>query len=148
MKDSSWCLNFILRFFYEFFLEFCICIFLQLSVKDFSEFSPTLQFYLSVAVTVAMIALVAFVISLFFWNGPWIPNYYKKGTSAGSIMHKRPVNPFFNKDKYLIEHPVPERGPWGRILINIDLDRILRCGRKAKDLGPDETSPDHKTAIK
>ena len=28
MKDSRWCQNFLLRFVYEFFLEFCICIFL------------------------------------------------------------------------------------------------------------------------
>ena len=88
MRDSSWCLNFILRFFYEFFLEFSICAFLQLSVKDFSEFSPTLQFYLSVAVTVAIIALVSFVVSLCFWNGPWIPNYYTKGTSISSLIEK------------------------------------------------------------
>ena len=120
MRHSEWCLNFILRFFYEFFLEFSICAFLQLSVKDFSEFSPTLQFYLSVAVTAAIIALVVFVISLFFWNGPWIPNYFTKGTSISSFMRKRPVNPFFNTDKYLIEHPVPERGPWGRIIINFE----------------------------
>ena len=81
MKNKSrWCQNFVLRFVYEFFLEFCICIFLQLSVLDFSELSPSLQFCLSVAIAIALIALIIFVISLCFFNGPWISNYYLKGT--------------------------------------------------------------------
>ena len=110
-------------------------------MKDFDEFSPTLQFCLSAAVTAAMIALVAFVISLFFWNGPWVPNCYSKGTSAGSIVQKRPLNPGFDREKYLREHPAPKVGPWGRIIINIDMDRILRCCRKAKD--NDSNDQDH-----
>ena len=121
MKNSSWCHNFILRFFYEFFLEFCICIFLQLSVKDFSEFSPTVQFYMSVVITVAMIALVIFILSLFFRNGPWIPNFYQKGTSSGSFMRNRPINPNFDKEKYLNEHLKPVQKPWGRYIIHFDL---------------------------
>ena len=130
MKNSSWCQNFILRFFYEFFLEFCICIFLQLSVKDFSDFSPTLQFWLSVVVIVAIFALFAFIMSLFFCGGPWVSKFYKKGSSSGSVWRVRPRNPDFDKVKYLKEHPVPPVKPWGRILINIDFDKLLRCGGK------------------
>lgn len=129
-KNSNWCQNFILRFVYEFFLEFCICIFLQLSVKDFSDFSPTLQFWLSVVIMVVIFALFAFIMSLFFCGGPWISNFYKKGTSSGSLMEVRPRNPYFNKEKYLEEHPVPPVKPWGRILINIDFNKLKRCGRK------------------
>ena len=31
-KHSPWCQNFLLRYIYEFFLELCICVILQLSV--------------------------------------------------------------------------------------------------------------------
>ena len=34
-KHAPKCQNFVIRFVYEFFFEFCICIVLQLSVKDF-----------------------------------------------------------------------------------------------------------------
>ena len=132
-NNSSWCQNFILRFFYEFFLEFSICIFLQLSVKDFSEFSPSIQFYMSVGITVAMIGLVIFILSLFFRNGPWIPNFYQKGTTAGSLMQNRPINPSFDREKYLNEHPKPEQKPWGRFIIHFDLQKLIKCGRKEQD---------------
>ena len=41
-KHTAWCHNFILRYLYEFFLEFCICVFLQLSIRDYSDVSPRL----------------------------------------------------------------------------------------------------------
>lgn len=130
MKDSRWCQNFLLRFVYEFFLEFCICIFLQLSVKDFSEFSPGLQFYLSVGIVIALIALIIFVVSLCFKNGPWISNYYMKGTSASSLMKIRPCDPNFDRKKYLKEHPVPKVKPWGRFIVHFDCNKLARCGRQ------------------
>ena len=61
---------------YEFFLEFCICVTLQLSVKDLSEFSPTLQYFSSIALYLAILSLVAFVGSLFYLGGPWISGFY------------------------------------------------------------------------
>ena len=106
--SASLCQNFILRFFYEFFFEFCICVFLQLSVKDFSESSPTLQFWLSVLITMVIVALIAFVASLFCWNGPWISNYYSKGTSSVSIWQIRDCNPSFDSAHYLKQHPIPK----------------------------------------
>lgn len=97
-----------MRFIYEFFLEFCICAFLQLSVRDFGEFSPTLQFWLSVAVTGAIIALIAFVVSLLFCKGgPWVPSYYRRHTVLSSLMQVRPIDLGFDKERYLREHPAP-----------------------------------------
>ena len=121
-----------MRFIYEFFLEFSICICLQLSVKDFSTFSPTLQFWLSVAVTVVMIALIAFIFSLCFFNGPWVGGFYARGTASGSLVGTRPINPDFDKEKYLQQHPIPKVKPWGHFIINLDCDKFKRCGRKGK----------------
>jgi len=73
---APWCHNFTVRFIYEFFLEFCICSTLQLTIRDFSYVSPTLQFLLAVVVSIATVALIAFVTSLFFRNGPWVSTYY------------------------------------------------------------------------
>ena len=36
-RHGKWCNNFALRFFYEFFLEFCIVLLINLSVIEFSE---------------------------------------------------------------------------------------------------------------
>lgn len=74
-----------MRFLYEFFLEFCIVVMLQLSVVDFSQFSPGFQYIFALAVLLAAVALVAFLGFLFFRMGPWVPGFYKKGTSATSV---------------------------------------------------------------
>lgn len=105
-KHGKWCQNFSLRFVYEFFLEFCICIVLQLSVKDFSDFSPSMQFGASITIAIATIALIAFVVSLLFYRGPWVSGFFLKGTSAYSIAEKRPLNPEFDAKKHIRDNPV------------------------------------------
>lgn len=75
-RDEPMVTNFALRFFYEFFLEFAICITLNLSIVDFAEFSPSFQFTSSVLVILAIVAIVAFVGSLLCKRGPYAQNFY------------------------------------------------------------------------
>ena len=82
---SPSCQNFILRFVYEFLLEFCICVTFQLSVHDFADFSPTLQFGISAVLLAAIVGFFALIISLFMCRGPWILGFYTKSTSIGSL---------------------------------------------------------------
>ena len=83
-QHAPWCQNFVLRFFYEFFLEFCICVILQLSVKDLSDFSPTLQFFISIVTIMAILSTVALVTLLFFYGGPWVPGFFIRETALKS----------------------------------------------------------------
>jgi len=116
-KQSPWCFNFILRFFYEFFFEFCICVVVQLSVKDFSSFSLGFQFLLSLAVTVVSIALISFIISLLFCKGPSIPGFYLKGTAASSVFEKRKLDPNFDAKKHLQQHTPAPIASWGSRIV-------------------------------
>lgn len=75
-RHSPWCQNFILRFCYVFFLEFCICTILQLTVQDFSEFSSSLQFCLSVVLAVAILLFLSFVLSLLCFGGPTAKDFF------------------------------------------------------------------------
>ena len=126
-RHSPKCQNFTLRFFYEFILEFCICVALELSVQDFTEFSPTLYFCISVALLITIFGLIAFITTLFLCKGPWIPGFYTKGTSLGSVIQVRKRNRDFNADEYLKTHPIPQVKPWGSLIINIDLNKVATC---------------------
>ena len=117
-KSSCWakmhlpyCQNFILRFLYLFFLEFCLCATLQLSVTfTLPEFS-TVQFIIAIIVCTAMIALIIFVVILFFFGGPWVKGFYKKGTAVSSFISYglRARDPSFNLEEWLAKNKVPER---------------------------------------
>ena len=100
-RHGKWCNNFALRFFYEFFLEFCIVVFINLSVADFTEFSPTFSYLFSLALMILITGLTVFVISLLFRNGPYVPGYYKKRTAWTKVWGVRPVNPDFDVYAYL-----------------------------------------------
>ena len=133
-KQSPWCFNFILRFFYEFFFEFCICVVVQLSVKDFSSFSLGFQFLLSLAATVVSIALISFIASLLFCKGPSIPGFYLKGTAASSVFEKRKLDPNFDAKKHLQQHNPAPKALWGSRIVQIDLDKLLAklsCKKKS-----------------
>lgn len=65
-----------MRFFYIFFLEFCICILLQMSVADMTSTSSSVQFYGALALGLVVIALVTFISSLFCFRGPWVSGFY------------------------------------------------------------------------
>lgn len=114
---------------YEFFLEFCICVCVQLSVRDFSDVSPSVQFVVSTLIAVAVLALLVFVVSQFWYKGPWVPRFYSKNFSFWSIMRARPRDPDFNVKEYLAEHPRDKVKPWGRAIISIDLNKLFCCKR-------------------
>jgi len=97
---------------------------LQLAVQDFTEFSPTFQFGISVVLMIASIGLIIFIVSLFMCKGPSIPGFYTKGTSVGSLLQMRRRNLDFQAAKYLEEHPIPQVKPWGDFLIKIEFDKV------------------------
>ena len=107
--STPWCTNFILRFFYVFFLEICLCAFLQLSVVDFNDVSTTAQFWIAVTFTLIISALVIFVSSLLFCKGPQAAGFYTKGSVAKSINEVRPRDPNFDSQEYLNSHPREKR---------------------------------------
>ena len=84
--------NFALRFFYEFFLELCLCVLINLAVRDFSSFSSGVQWLLSLCVATGVVAYCGWLISLFFYNGPFLKNFYKKGTLLRSTWSARPFS--------------------------------------------------------
>ena len=95
-RHGRWCNNFALRFFYEFFLEFCIVVMINLSVLDFSEFSPSFSYLSSLALILLIAGLTIFVVSLLFRNGPYVPGYYQKRTAWNRFWGVRPVDPDFD----------------------------------------------------
>ena len=120
-KHSPWCQNFMLRFVYEFFLEFCICVILQLSVKDLTMFSPSFQYFSSIAMFLGILSLVGFVLSLFYFGGPWISGFYIPKTAAKSaLFDHRSRNPHFDGKQWLKENPKPKIKPWGGFVITLD----------------------------
>ena len=100
-RHGRMCNNFALRFFYEFFLEFCIVVFINLSVTDFTEFSPTFSYLASIALIILITGLTLFVISLLFRNGPYVAGYYQKRTAWTKIWGVRPADPEFDVYAYL-----------------------------------------------
>ena len=83
-------LNFNVRFLYEFFLELCICVCINLfGAKDGG--SRALWAF-SVLALLALICLVAFVASLFLRGGPYlVPSSYQDGTLFQSFWGLRPL---------------------------------------------------------
>ena len=73
--------NFALRFFYEFFLEFCICCFIQLALVDFDYTSPGFQWILSFILLLGITIYVGWLISLFFKHGPYLEGFYRRKTA-------------------------------------------------------------------
>ena len=100
-RHESWCSNFALRFFYEFFLEFCIVVLINLSVFDFSESSPSFSYVVSILLGILVTGLIVFVFTLMFCKGPYVPGYYKKQTLLTSVWGNRPLNPDFDSYSYL-----------------------------------------------
>jgi len=137
---SPWWQNFVLRFCYEFFLEFCICATLQLTVVDFTDFSPTLQFFLALSIFVALLASIAFVVSLFFKGGPWVPAFYATNTVMQStLLDYRTRNPDFDGKKWLSNNPAAPMKPWGTAIITFDFNKalnVLTCGKAQRRENP------------
>ena len=104
---------------------------LQLSVKDLSEFSPSLQYFSSIGIFLAMLSLVAFVFSLFYMGGPWISGFFIPETALKSAgFEHRARNPKFDGKQWLRDHPRPKVKPWGAFVITFDFTsagRFFSC---------------------
>ena len=142
--STPWCTNFILRFFYVFFLEICLCAFLQLSVVDFDEVSTTAQFWIAFTFTVIITALVIFVSSLIFCKGPQVAGFYTKGSAARSINEVRPRDSNFDSLEYLNSHPREIRNT--PLLSKMVL--LFNCAGVKKANLPEQSSDQKKNQIK
>lgn len=83
--------NFALRFFYQFFFEMCLCVLINLLAMDFSSFSPGVQWITSLLVGIGIVLYVGWLVSLFFYNGPFLAGFYQKGTYFKSFWMARPI---------------------------------------------------------
>jgi len=101
LRHEKLCNNFALRFFYEFFLEFCIVIFINLSVADFSEVIPSISYAMSILVLICAVGLIIFIITLLCCNGPYVSGYYKKNTALKDTWAIRQVDPNFDISAYI-----------------------------------------------
>lgn len=81
--------NFALRFFYELFLEFCICAMLNISIHSS-------EWVLGMIVLMAIAVYLAWLVSLFFKNGPYLEGFYDNGTAWSSLWSPRPFADDFN----------------------------------------------------
>lgn len=88
--------NFALRFFYEMFLEFCLCVLINISIHKTDSFSSFGQWVLCIIFACVILGYMAWLISLFFYNGPFLENFYFKSTFFKSFMMARPINPTFD----------------------------------------------------
>ena len=102
-----------------------------------TDFSPTFQHFLSIAVIIAIAAFVLFVFSLFLTGGPYVRGFYTPNTalkSAGFDYRRR--DPNFDGKAWLKAHPEPQTKPWGGTLIMIDCNKIgnaLTCGKANRE---------------
>ena len=95
-KNEPYVTNFALRFFIEMFFEICICSLVNLALVDFDNFSPSFQWILALLAMISICVYLAWLVSLFFVNGPYLDDFYVKGTAFMSLFHARPFNLEFN----------------------------------------------------
>ena len=100
-RHESQCNNFVVRFVYEFFLEFCIVALINLSVTEFDDFHSTFSYLLTLGLALLVTALFLFTLSRLFWNGPYIPGFYQNLISIKEYWGIRPLNPKFDPTHYL-----------------------------------------------
>lgn len=100
-RHENSCNNFAIRFFYEFFLEFCIVVSINLSVYDFGEFSTDFSYSISIVLVLLLVGLMFFVLYLLFKNGPYVEGFYKKNTALKGTWGVREINHDFDTYAYL-----------------------------------------------
>ena len=89
--------NFALRFFYELFLEFCICALVNIAyVGAPEEGTVNIQWFMSLVIILGITAYVAWLISLFFFNGPILQGFYHKLGLVGWLWNERTFATDFN----------------------------------------------------
>lgn len=100
-KNEPYVNNFLLRFFYELFLELCICSLINVALVDWSASSPSLQWALSCLVLAAIFVYFCWLISLCFCRGPYLSGFYHRGTAISSFWGPRRVNKSYKASEQL-----------------------------------------------
>ena len=62
-------INFSLRFLYEFFFEFCLCLMINISTVSSED---RLFYSIGLLIIVGLLSLIAFLVALFFKWGPYM----------------------------------------------------------------------------
>mmetsp|Transcript_288 Transcript_288/g.389 ORF Transcript_288/g.389 Transcript_288/m.389 type:complete len:196 (+) Transcript_288:2720-3307(+) len=93
-KEPLWN-NFALRFYYELFLEFCICALVNIALPFSGSGSVSVQWFLSLAVLLGIATYIAWLLSLFCCNGPYLRGFYRSGTLVESLWAPRPYSSDF-----------------------------------------------------
>ena len=100
-RHGRQCNNFLIRFIYEFFLTFCLVIFINLSIIKLEEPTLTFSYIVTAGCSIVLTGLFLFLLSRLCCNGPYIKGYHMKGTAMSSRWGMRPVNPGFDANAYL-----------------------------------------------
>ena len=100
-RNEPYVNNFMLRFFYELFLEICICALVNIALTDFDDFSPGLQWIISCIVLGGIFVYLCWLISLFCCKGPYLDGFYEKGTAMSYFWSTRSVNMKYNASEKL-----------------------------------------------
>ena len=95
-RNEPYMNNFMVRLFYEFFFEVCICAFINIGLFDFEKIQPTVSYILSTVAIIVVFVYTLWLISLLFCLGPYLEGFYQSGSYFGSFWSARPFNENFN----------------------------------------------------
>ena len=128
-KYGAWSLNFSLRFVYEFFLDICSCVFINLTAAGVNADGADLIWSIALILSLLIATLVCFLGSLFFHGGPYtVPNSYQKNSLKHSWWGLRPLSteqsPKFqiNIERKKDEKKIPDQEPSSPVEKNEDED--------------------------
>ena len=86
----AWTLNFSLRLVYEFFMEICICVAINLASHKVSSNGSGLFWTITVLIGLLILASIGFVASLLAKGGPYtVPKSFEKNSLTSSFWGKR-----------------------------------------------------------
>ena len=90
---TAWMTNFNLRFAYEFFMEICLCVLINLVVLRGAS-TDIIITVVAFVLFIAILLAVIFAVSLFWRGGPYmVPNVFQKKSLYNSIWAVRPLCP-------------------------------------------------------
>ena len=128
--------NFMLRFFYELFLEICICALVNIALTDFDDFSPGLQWIISCIVLGGIFVYLCWLISLFCCKGPYLDGFYDKITAMSYFWSTRSINLKYNASEKLKKIQL-ERAKCHRLRFQRDVQNTFK--KTAEQVGTEAT---------
>jgi hypothetical protein len=84
--------NCLVRFIYQIFLEVCICVLINITVINKDSFQSGLLWMASLIIIVAIAAILLLMTTLFWLNGPYVPETYEQGSLVKSYWGIRPLS--------------------------------------------------------